>query len=162
MTDPTILVRMNDMVCTRNSARLKTTLGSCVGVILHDPVRKVAGLSHIMLPEALRDDLVPGKYADTAIPLLLDRVLQDGARRGNLRAFMLGGACMFQSAAGSNITLIGERNVEAVRRVLGELKIPIVYEDTGGFQGRTLVFDNQTGQVDVHTVSNPLVPRQSR
>lgn len=157
MIDSTILVRMNDMAFSTGPARLKTTLGSCVGVILHDPQRKVAGLAHIMLPECLRDDPTPCKYADTAIPLLLEGVVREGAGRGSLRAFLLGGACMFHSAVETKITLIGDRNVEAARKVLGGMKIPIVFTDTGGNQGRTIVFDNQKGEVDVRTVFNPLV-----
>jgi chemotaxis protein CheD len=161
MSEATILVRMNEMALTRNSARLKTTLGSCVGIILRDPVRKVSGLAHIMLPECVHGDPTVGKYADTAIPLLLERVLREGGRRGSLQAYIVGGACMFPFGPESQIAQIGDRNVEAARAVLGGLRIPVVYADTGGSQGRTLIFDNGNGQVDVRTVANPLAARKT-
>ncbi len=88
-----------------------------------------------------------GKYADTAIPALLPRLERRGGRREQLQAFLVGGANMFQASEDSRIASIGEKNVEAVQRVLAELAIPIVFEDTGGVQGRTVCFDNDTGEL---------------
>ncbi len=136
-----------------NSELLKTTLGSCIGVVLQDTRKKISGLVHIMLPECLRQDDEVGKYADTAIPALLSWLLQMGGNRRDICAFVTGGANMFRYSDDSKIATIGEKNSEATKRILAELQIPITYEDTGGEQGRTMLFDNQTGEIHVRTLS---------
>jgi chemotaxis protein CheD len=147
----TVTVRMAEMDVVKDSWRLKTILGSCVGIILRDPDRRVSGLAHIMLPAKHRDDGSTGKYADTAIPALLARLGASGGRRASLQALIIGGAQMFPMG---NVKLasIGDQNVEAARKILAESRIPIIFEDIGGTAGRTVVFDNATGEVSVKTL----------
>jgi chemotaxis protein CheD len=147
----TVTVKMAEMGIATDSARLKTILGSCVGIILSDRDRRVSGLAHVMLPAKHRDDGATGKYADTAIPALVASLTVSGSRRASLRAFLIGGAQMFPMG---NVKLasIGDQNVEAARRILAESRIPIVFEDIGGKVGRTVVFDNATGEVSVKTL----------
>lgn len=145
-------VRMAEMNMVRDSLKLKTILGSCVGVILHDPVRRISGLAHVMLPRASRGDASIGKYADTAIPALLAMVTGNGSRASSLRAYLIGGARMFPLAAGG-IGSIGDQNVIAARKVLQEASIPIVFEETGGTRGRTVIFDNARGEVSVRSLA---------
>jgi chemotaxis protein CheD len=111
-------------------------LGSCVGICLYDPVSKIAGLSHIMLPTAAdfldSPSIVQmGKYADTAIELLMKQMLNSGASRIRLRAKIAGGAQMFAPTNNTSLAAIGERNVIAVKKELARLRVPIVAEDTG-------------------------------
>ena len=87
VTGNTVTVKMAGMDVVNDSSRLKTILGSCVGIILHDPDRRVSGLAHIMLPAKHRDDGTAGKYADTAIPELLARLTGSGSRRSSPGAF---------------------------------------------------------------------------
>ncbi len=133
-------------------SRLRTLLGSCVGIALHDRIAKLGGLAHIVLPDSRGDAANPGKFADTAIPALieeLDRCLQ-GKSRGRLTARIAGGACMFQTAGASGQALnIGEMNIVAVERILGSLRIPIVARDVGGEAGRRLTFNLATGVVTI-------------
>ena len=147
-----VLVQMAQIGMAERGSRLKTTLGSCVGVVLHDQVRGLSGLAHIMLPERLRGDESVGKYADTAIPTLLSLLEQRGSRRRDLRAYLAGGANMFQSSQDCRIATVGEKNLLAVRQILGSLGIPIELEHTGGEQGRTVVFDAHTGELEVKTL----------
>jgi chemotaxis protein CheD len=149
-------VRMAEMSMVRDSHSLKTILGSCVGVILHDPVKRISGLAHVMLPRSSRKDTSVGKYADTAIPALLAMMTGNGSRASSLKAYLIGGAKMFPMAAGG-IGSIGDQNVSAARKVLADAAVPIVYEDTGGTRGRTVIFNNESGEVSVHTLS-PAVP----
>lgn len=132
--------------------RLRTLLGSCVGIALHDRIAKVGGLAHIVLPDSRGVSDNPGKFADTAIPAMiedLDRVLL-GKARGRFTAKIAGGACMFQAAGASGPAVnIGELNREAVERILGSLRIPIVARDVGGQAGRRLTFNLATGIVSV-------------
>lgn len=149
MAGDVFLVKMAEMGVVENSKLLKTTLGSCVGIILHDETRNISGLAHIMLPHRLRQDLSVGKYADTAIPALLSRLLKRGGCRKHIRAYIAGGANMFKASGDKKIATIGEKNVEATRQILEELQIPTVFDKTGGDRGRTVLFDNQNGDIQI-------------
>lgn len=151
MDGESVTVKMAEMEVISDGRCLKTVLGSCVGVVVRDPERRVSGLAHIMLPTRRHDDQASGKYADTAIPELLARLAGSGGRAGSLQALLIGGAQMFPMGNAS-IASIGDQNVDAARRVLAERKIPIVFEDTGGTAGRSVVFSNATGQLDVRTL----------
>jgi chemotaxis protein CheD len=152
MTENIVHVKMAGIDVVSDARRLKTILGSCVGIILRDPERRVSGLAHIMLPARHRDDTAAGKYADSAIPALLKRVAGVGGRRSSLQALLVGGAQMFPMG-NQALASIGDLNVETSRRILQENRIPIVFEDTGGTSGRSVVYDNATGQVSVKTLS---------
>ena len=151
MDGDAVTVKMAEMEVVSDGRSLKTLLGSCVGVVLRDPDRRISGLAHIMLPARRHDDEARGKYADSAIPALLARLTSSGGRAGALQALLIGGAQMFP-LGNASIASIGDQNVEAARRVLTERRIPIVFEDTGGTAGRSVMFDNTTGKVAVKTL----------
>lgn len=132
--------------------RLRTTgLGSCVGVVVWDPLCKMAGLLHVMLPEApSKPDIILDKYADTGVQHLLEQLSEAGAATRQLRAKLAGGAQMF-AAMGSDLLKIGPRNVEAVKVALAAHRIPVLAEDTGGNVGRTIEFDALTERLEVKT-----------
>jgi len=129
------------------------SLGSCLGVILYDPVTKVGGVAHIMLPDSsLSKDAPmeqPAKFADTAIPLMIREMVKFGANKTRLIAKIVGGASMFEPGANESQLYIGERNIEAARQALIKAKIPIFAEDTGKNYGRTVEFDVSSGKVFV-------------
>ncbi|MGQ9476186.1 MAG: chemotaxis protein CheD [Actinomycetota bacterium] len=140
-------------------------LGSCVGVALYDAKRKIGGLAHIMLPDskAISRPGKPGRYADTAIRAMVEEMERLGSRRRDIKAKMAGGACMFtipgatnpKNVPGPAIGMqIGERNIEAAKKALRELKIPLVAEDTGGSYGRTLRFDVSDGRVVISSIKH--------
>lgn len=113
-------------------------LGSCIGVALIDRARGVAALAHVMLPDAAIDANAPaGKYADRAIPALVAQAEELGARRVRLEAVLVGGAQMFDVGVGSALD-IGARNAVAVHAALGQARIPVRAEQTGGRRGRTM------------------------
>ncbi|MCL2086321.1 MAG: chemotaxis protein CheD [Oscillospiraceae bacterium] len=125
-------------------------LGSCVGICLWDKMNRVSGLSHVMLPDSSTVSKVGEnrmKFADTAVPDMHKKMLQSGALQRNLVAKIAGGAVMFASA--SSQFNIGERNVEAVRKVLKFLQIPIIAHDTGKNYGRTVFFHPETGKMEI-------------
>ena len=156
MEGKVVVVKMAEIGVVEDSKLLKTTLGSCVGVILHDRKKYLSGMAHIMLPQKLGDDTMVGKYADTAIPALLSRLLRRGSNRENIRAYLAGGANMFEFSGDMKIATVGEKNIVATKRILGELNIPIAYEETGGRQGRTVLFDNHNGEIHVKTLDNAI------
>lgn len=133
-------------------------LGSCVGICLLDPIAKVGGLSHIMLPSASISptDQNIFKFADTAIPDLVRRIEQKGGHSSRLKAKIAGGARMFESQSNTNnnaLWQIGQRNVTAVVDVLQKLRIPIVAKDVLENYGRTVSFDPATGIMTVRAMS---------
>jgi chemotaxis protein CheD len=112
-------------------------LGSCIGLALVDRQRCVAALAHVMLPESTQPDPPqPHKFADLAVPALIDLALAHGALRTRLEAALVGGAAMFQF--GGSGQDIGARNEAAVRRQLDKIGVPVRAAATGGGKGRTI------------------------
>ncbi|AEF94622.1 CheD [Desulfotomaculum nigrificans CO-1-SRB] len=154
-----IQVGIADYKVTISPQRLITLgLGSCVGVALYDPVVKVGGLLHIMLPDSTQFSNVtkPAKFADTGIPLMIDEMQRRGGKLSRLTAKLAGGAQMFSGLDKKFVLNIGERNSEMVKQILNKLGIRILAEELGGNRGRTMIFDTATGQVTIRTIGAPL------
>lgn len=112
-------------------------LGSCIGVAVVDRGSAVAGMAHVMLPEAGADGEGPaGKYADRAVPALVAETERLGARRSRLEAVIVGGAQMFGRAI-SGLD-VGARNAAAVKAALRRARIPLRAAEIGGAKGRTM------------------------
>ena len=152
-----IKVGIADMNLVKTPNTIRTSgLGSCVGVVVYDQAREIAGLAHVMLPDsslAKSGTLNIAKYADTAVKDLVAQLIRNGARSYSLKAKIAGGAQMFQFSNGSDMMRIGPRNVEAVKQELAALNIAIVAEDVGGNSGRTIEFDPQTCLLHIRTVN---------
>jgi chemotaxis protein CheD len=128
-------------------------LGSCIGVVLVDHVARVAGLAHVMLPESRPGAPgPPAKFADTAVPALVDALLRLGADRSRLLATIAGGAEMFGAGSGGGLLNIGERNDQAVRAALRAARVRLRAADVGGASGRTMQVRVGTGTVTVRVV----------
>lgn len=134
-------------------------LGSCIGIALYDRNKKVAGLSHIMLPDStqFKSASNPMKFADSAIPILVDKMKDQGCRKQNIVAKIAGGASMFNFSDKSIISDIGKRNSDAVKKALKEIGIPIIAEDTGGDKGRTMILEASTGKVTLKIVGKGII-----
>ena len=154
-----IKVGMADLnICVSPDGITTLGLGSCVGIAIRDPVTKIGGLAHIMLPDSstIRNNGNIPKFADTGIEELVKRVVAKGANRTRLVAKIAGGAQMFSFGGGNSETIrVGERNVEASKKKLAELKIPILAEDTGKNYGRTVIFYPETGDYIIRAVGKP-------
>ncbi len=146
-----LTVGISDLKVGRSPDVLVTyALGSCVGICLLDNVTGVGGLSHIMLPDstkAMNGSSMPMRFANTAIPLLIQKMTAMGASRSRMKAKIAGGALMF--AAASELFNIGERNINAVREALRREGIPIIAQDVGLDYGRTVFFYPETGVVEI-------------
>ena len=150
-----ISVGMADFKTAKTPDILLTAgLGSCIGICIHDPILKVGGMAHIMLPTASGSmGGNPAKYADTAISLLLEEISGMGAHSSRLKAKMAGGAQMFSFPGKPPVLKIGERNAEAVELELKKNGIPLLIADVGGSFGRTIHFDVGTGQLHIRTIN---------
>ena len=147
-------VGMADLKVTEFPNALTTLgLGSCVGICLYDPVSKVTGMAHIMLPssKAIRKNENVAKFADTAIVELIKQMEIKGAKKTRFFAKIAGGAQMFSFSSQNDAMKIGERNAEAVRIILKELNIPVKADDTGGNFGRTIEFFSADGRLLIKT-----------
>lgn len=140
MSETLINVGVAQLKMGKEPTVLRTILGSCVGICIYDRMKKIGGLAHVLLPLNTANGANPEKYADTAIPLLVQQLLKEGAKKEFLSAKISGGASMFKFE--SNVTLgqIGDRNVEETKKILEKLQIPILEEDTGGNSGRVIDF----------------------
>ena len=127
-------------------------LGSCVAIVIHDPVAKVGGLAHVLLPDAVRGHVIENRarYAKTAVPLLLEAMRALGAT-GPFVAKLAGGAGLFGNTL-SGSGRVGARNIEASRAALRDARITLVAEDVGGDCGRTVTFDVANGRLNVRSV----------
>ncbi|AMW32050.1 chemotaxis protein CheD [Fervidobacterium islandicum] len=144
-----VIIGIGEWAVEKNPAILVTLgLGSCVGVCIRDPVAKVGGMVHVMLPDSGgRPTNTPGKFADTGVNLVVEELMKMGASRSRLEAKIAGGASMFQSAMD-----IGARNVEAVKTALQRNGIRLLAEDTGGNKARSIEYDIETGKLLIRKV----------
>lgn len=145
--DPVVRkIGMGELDVLQGTGTLRTLLGSCIGLVLHDSNSRVGGVAHIVLPISNGETQLPGKYADTALPELIRRIEQSGGKTKNLAAKLVGGARMFSS---TNMNSIGDQNLATVERLLHNAGIPILATHCGGNQGRRLAYDVQSGVVTV-------------
>ena len=150
-----IKVGMADYKVGRSpSTLISYGLGSCIGVSLYDPLRKIGGLLHIMLPDSTqaRSSDNPAKFADTGIPLMINDVVALGASKARLVAKIAGGAQMFSFSNASDAMRVGTRNAETCKQILRKNGIKLIAEDTGGTYGRTVSIDLSTGSYRVKTI----------
>lgn len=126
-------------------------LGSCVGICAFDPQAGIAGLAHVVLPDSAGSAETPGKFADTAVPQLLEQMMRLGANLARIQVALTGGAQLFAFKGGGPRLEIGLRNAEAVRAQLQQRNIPVIATDLGGNVGRT-VHLLPDGRVRVKTI----------
>ena len=123
-------------------------LGSCVGVCIWDPVNAIGGASHYLLPIWDGKGVASPRYGNVAVSLLLQQLLEAGADRGQLRAKVFGGGCLFDSMRASNSNKeqhLGSRNVETALEMLTRAHIPVVSTAVGVDRGQRIVFRTNTG-----------------
>ena len=125
-------------------------LGSCVAVFLHDPVAKIGGVVHVLLPRAPKGHPADAKYADSGIRMLLDKLVAKGADRRRVRAKLVGGAQMFTDLS-LEMSEIGRENVLQSRKTLAELGIRVVAQEVEGSKGRSAYYSMEDGSVTVRT-----------
>ncbi len=150
-----VLVRVADLQIGRKPDVLLTVgLGSCIAIMLHDPVAAVGGLAHVLLPSPAltRADANPAKFPQSAVPRLLELMAKEGGSPRRITARLAGGASMFAALAPPGTIQMGERNVVASRQVLSGLGIPLVGQAVGGDFGRTVRLFVDSGRVEISSV----------
>jgi chemotaxis protein CheD len=151
----TVVVGVADCKHTRGDDDVLVTyaLGSCIAVGIWDPVSKVAGMLHFMLPES-RPELGPGntdqpyRYADTGTPLLFRKAYDLGAEKRRLQVYIAGGASVVDDGGLFNV---GKRNHTAIRKLLWKAGVLLQGEDVGGSHSRTVRLESASGRFVIST-----------
>jgi chemotaxis protein CheD len=132
-------------------------LGSCVGVAVYDPIAKVGGLLHYMLPDSALDEKKakdnPAMFADTGIPLLFKSCYALGAQKKRMIVKVVGGASILDD---TNFFRIGQKNIMAMRKIFWKNNVMISAEDTGGDLNRTIRLEMATGKIFIRTSGGPM------
>lgn len=159
MSSNMIKVGMADLKIAKAPDALTTLgLGSCIGIAIFDPISKIGGLVHIMLPDStsIKNNSNLAKFADTGITELVSQMVMAGANRTKLVSKIAGGAKMFATTGLSDISNIGERNAQASISKLQELRIPLLSQETGENYGRTVELYCDSGEFLIKSVGKPL------
>jgi chemotaxis protein CheD len=139
-----------------DSILITYALGSCIGVMIHDPVTSIGGLLHFMLPESSLDpskaEKNPCMFADTGIPLLFRTAYQLGADKKRLIVTVAGGAQMMDTQGTFNI---GKRNCLAMRKILWKAGVMVNAEYLGGMVSRTVRLEVRTGKIMLRESGQP-------
>ena len=150
-----VVIGVGDLSVSNNTSLILSTyaLGSCVGVVAYDPVVRVGGLLHLMLPESTlspeKANSQPAMFADTGLPLLFRGMAGLRGERARLRIYVAGGANVL--GGGSDSFRIGERNIKAVAAYLNQNGYTVFRTDIGGTVNRTLHLEIGTGAVKLKT-----------
>ncbi len=124
-------------------------LGSCVAICAYDPISKVAGMVHVVLPVTTNGAEPHPKFADAAVPMLIEQMKELGALKVRTSVKIAGGAQMVGANGSTGVMNIGDRNVEAVTNALTQHGLEIRAADTGGNHGRTARLFVDSGTVIV-------------
>ena len=153
-----IKVGMADLkVCKSPDGLTTLGLGSCVGVALRDPITKVGGLLHAMLPDStvIKNNTCVEKFVGSGLEELVKQMVRAGANKSRLEAKLAGGAQMFAFQRNSDLVKVGARNAEAARKKLSAMRIKLLAEDTGLNYGRTVIYYPETGIYVIKAVGKP-------
>lgn len=151
-----IVVKVADLnLATGDQVLVTYGLGSCVAILLYEPQHNIAAMAHIMLPSlslARRADRA-GKTPHTAVPVLIDAMLELGADRRKITGRLVGGASLFASLTPPGSIQMGERNVVSCREVLNQQGIPLVGEQVGGESGRSVWLHARDGKAIIRSAN---------
>jgi chemotaxis protein CheD len=142
----TVYLHAGQVFASAEPCEISTILGSCVAVLLVDPVKRIGGASHYLLPFCASPERATLRFGNAAIAELLSRMLALGSRKADLCAKIFGGASTLAQGR-PGVPSLGAQNVDVARTMLGAEGIPILAQDVGGIAGRKVVFRTDEGHV---------------
>ncbi len=145
---------------TRESRIIATVLGSCIAVAMFDPVKRISGMNHFMLPNTVNKDNFflskSGKYGMFAMELLINDLLKLGGDRSHFKAKVFGGGSVLQRTEGFT-SKVPENNIEFAFEYLKAEKIPVVARDVGGTEARKVFFFTDTAKIRLKRIAKTYV-----
>ena len=161
---PTVFLKQGEYyISDRGPALVRTILGSCVTVTMHSPTFLVGAITHSLLPYPLPGTKVQyghhGRFVDSSVRLVFERMLALGVKKNDLEVKVFGGGKMLTSLTGNDAGKeinIGRRNVETALKVIQELGLSIAATDVGGTWGRKLMYYPHRGDVWVKKIVRTL------
>ena len=148
LDEQTFFLNSGELLFSHDLCTVKTILGSCIGVAIHDPVLRLGGLCHYLLPES-PDDTASTRYGDVALPYLLSKFKKVGSQRKDLRAWIVGGSLLLDA---HEIFFVGDRNADFAEKFLKELGVRVVQNETRGYRGRKLTFQTHDGSIKIEEI----------
>jgi chemotaxis protein CheD len=139
-----IYLHPGQLFAAGHPATVTTILGSCVSLCLWDPMSKIGGMNHFLLPFWIGDDAASPRFGTVAIESLIEKILQLGANKTRLRGKIFGGACVIE-AFRERDDHIGIVNARLAENMLRLQRIPVLEHDVAGRRGRKLVFNTDDG-----------------
>lgn len=140
---PIRTIHPQEMFVSRKPIEFQAIFGSCVGVCLWDSESKIAGMNHFLLPVSGSER--SSRYGNVSMQWLIEEMLRLGAKKGRMEAKIFGGAAINFN----DYFDIGEQNVFVACDILADHGIRVVASDTGGNQGRKVIFNSNDGSVYV-------------
>jgi chemotaxis protein CheD len=155
-------VGMGEMVISKDPSDVLACigLGSCIAMCIWDPVAKLGGVAHMLLPTSRSSTEImgsPAKYITNGVPNLINKMVKNGASKHNLIVKVTGGARMLNIPGENNILDIGQRNILEVRAVMKRENIPILAEDVGGTYGRSIQLFMENGKIMVKSLGGRII-----
>jgi len=132
--------------------QITTILGSCVAICLYDPIKKIGGMNHYMLPLWSGKGLASPKFGNIALSKLIEQMIAMGTKKQNLKAKVFGGGVVIQTQ--SQQFNIGKKNIDIAFKLLDQENIPVIASSTGGNHGRKILFETHTGKVRQKIINN--------
>jgi chemotaxis protein CheD len=140
----TAYLHPGEVFVSPDSHAVTTILGSCVAVCIWDPITRIGGINHFLLPTFTGQGIASPRFGNIAVQELLTQLSQLGSQRRNLLGKLFGGACVLEAFRQRKHHL-GLKNIEVARHLLESESIPLVGHDVGGQRGRKLIFHTDDG-----------------
>ena len=152
-----VTLYLGDVHAACEPTLIKTLLGSCVSVCLYDPLRRVAGMNHFMLPQSPGEDGASARFGVPAMENLIGALIDLGGSPRRFVAKVFGGAHVLDIE--EPVAAVTQQNIEFARSVLAAGGIPIVAEDVGGSVARHVHFHSDTGRVFIKRAPHERTPQ---
>ncbi len=152
-----VSIHIGEFYASREPMVVETLLGSCVAACLYDPLNRVGGMNHFLLPRKCQDDPALARYGEYAMEMLIDRIVELGGKRFNLRAKVFGAASVLKMAETRHS--VPRANERFVREFLTTHDIPLLGERMGGEHPIKVRMSTDTGKALVRAIPRTQLDR---
>ncbi|MDX2471001.1 MAG: chemotaxis protein CheD [SAR324 cluster bacterium] len=150
-TQELFYLQPGEVFVTGQGTTITTVLGSCVAVCMWDPIKKIGGMNHVVMPRLAEGEEPSTKYGNIATFILLDMMVKEGSKPSNIQCSVFGGASKLGQHEFTQAKLrVGAINIEVTLKVLEHLKMKIIAQNVGGERGRKIILNTEDGKIDMN------------